>query len=113
MTPDALRHIAPYLDAANIDIKAFNEKFYHDIASAKLAPVLEASVLAKELGIHVEITTLIIPSVNDSLEELRELSKWVYKNLGPDTPLHFTRFHPEYKMQKPFPHACENATECL
>ncbi|MDI9394402.1 MAG: AmmeMemoRadiSam system radical SAM enzyme [Euryarchaeota archaeon] len=94
MTPEALRHIAPYLDAANIDIKAFTEKFYHDIASAKLGPVLEASRLAKELGIHLEITNLIIPEHNDSPEEIRELSKWVYKNLGPDTPLHFTRFHP-------------------
>lgn len=99
ITPEALRHIAPYLDAANIDIKAFNEKFYHDVASAKLGPVLEASTLAKKLGIHVEITTLIIPGVNDSLEELRELSKWIYKNLGPDTPLHFTRFQPQYQMQ--------------
>jgi len=99
MTPEALRHIAPYLDAANIDIKAFNEKFYHDVASAKLGPVLEASTLAKELGIHVEITTLIIPGVNDSLEELRELSKWIYKNLGSETPLHFTRFQPQYQMQ--------------
>ena len=99
MTPEVLRHIAPYLDAANIDIKAFNEKFYHDVASAKLGPVLEVSALAKELGIHVEITTLIIPGVNDSLEELRELSKWMYKNMGPETPLHFTRFHPQYQMQ--------------
>ena len=99
MTPEVLRHIAPYLDAANIDIKAFNEKFYHDVASAKLGPVLEVSALAKELGIHVEITTLIIPGVNDSLEELRELSKWIYKNLGSETPLHFTRFQPQYQMQ--------------
>ncbi|AKB74684.1 pyruvate formate-lyase 1-activating enzyme [Methanosarcina lacustris Z-7289] len=99
MTPEALRHIAPRLDAANIDIKAFTEKFYHDVASAKLAPVLESSVLAKELGIHVEITNLIIPKHNDSPDELRELSKWVYKNLGPDTPLHFTRFQPQYQMQ--------------
>lgn len=118
MTPDALKHIAPYLDAANIDIKAFNEKFYHNVASAKLAPVLEASVLAKQLGIHVEITTLIIPGANDSLDELRELSKWVYKNLGPETPLHFTRFHPQYKMQNVSPtpiktmqEACKIATE--
>jgi len=118
MTPEALRHIAPYLDAANIDIKAFNEKFYHDVASAKLGPVLEASALAKELGIHVEITTLIIPGVNDSLEELRELSKWMYKNMGPETPLHFTRFHPQYQMQnlsptpvKTMQEACKIATE--
>ena len=118
ITPDALRNIAPYLDAANIDIKAFNEKFYHDVASAKLGPVLEASALAKELGIHVEITTLIIPGVNDSLEELRELSKWMYENMGPETPLHFTRFHPQYQMQnlsptpvKTMQEACKIATE--
>jgi pyruvate formate lyase activating enzyme len=103
MTPEALRHIAPYLDAANIDIKAFTEKFYHDVVSAKLAPVLESCVLAKELGIHLEITNLIIPKHNDSPEEIRELSKWVYKNLGPDTPLHFTRFHPQYQMQDLYP----------
>jgi len=103
MTPESLKHIAPYLDAANIDIKAFTEKFYHDITSAKLAPVLESCILAKELGIHIEITNLIIPEHNDSPEELRELSQWVYKNLGPDTPLHFTRFHPQYQMQDLYP----------
>ncbi len=118
MTPEALLHIAPYLDAANIDIKAFNEKFYHDVASAKLGPVLEASAFAKKLGIHIEITTLIIPGINDSLEELRELSRWVYKNMGPETPLHFTRFHPQYQMQdlSPTPvqtmqEACQIANE--
>jgi len=99
MAPEALRHIAPYLDAANIDIKAFTEKFYHDITSAKLAPVLESCILAKELGIHIEITNLIIPEHNDSPDELRELSQWVYKKLGPDTPLHFTRFQPLYQME--------------
>jgi pyruvate formate lyase activating enzyme len=103
MTPEALRHIAPWLDAANIDIKAFTEEFYKEIASAKLAPVLESAILAKELGIHVEITTLLIPKYNDSPDELRELSKWIYKNLGPDTPLHFTRFYPQYKMQNLYP----------
>ena len=118
MTPEALLHIAPYLDAANIDIKAFNEKFYHDVASAKLGPVLEASAFAKKLGIHIEITTLIIPGINDSLEELRELSRWVYKNMGSETPLHFTRFHPQYQMQdlSPTPvqtmqEACQIANE--
>lgn len=99
MTPEALRHISPWLDAANIDIKAFTEKFYQDVASAKLAPVLESCILAKELGVHLEITNLIIPTHNDSLDELRELSSWVYKKLGPDTPLHFTRFYPQYRMQ--------------
>jgi pyruvate formate lyase activating enzyme len=118
ITSEALRHIAPYLDAANVDIKAFSEKFYHDVASAKLAPVLEATALAKQLGIHVEITTLIIPGANDSHDELRQLSRWVYENLGPETPLHFTRFHPQYQMQNLYPtpvktmqEACKIATE--
>jgi pyruvate formate lyase activating enzyme len=118
LTSEALRHIAPYLDAANVDIKAFSEKFYHDVASAKLAPVLEATALAKQLGIHVEITTLIIPGANDSHDELRQLSRWVYENLGPETPLHFTRFHPQYQMQNLYPtpvktmqEACKIATE--
>ena len=118
ITPEPLRNIAPYLDAANIDIKAFSEKFYHDVASAKLGPVLEATALAKELGIHIEITNLIIPGANDSPDELRELSKWIYRNLGPETPLHFTRFHPQYQMQNLSPtpvktmhEACKIATE--
>ena len=118
ITSEALRHIAPYLDAENIDIKAFSEKFYHDVASAKLAPVLEATALAKQLGIHVEITTLIIPEANDSLDELRQLSRWIYENLGPEIPLHFTRFHPQYQMQNLYPtpvktmqEACKIATE--
>lgn len=99
MTEEALRHIAPYLGAANIDIKAFTEEFYREVAGAKLGPVLDSSVLAKKLGIHVEITTLLIPAHNDSPDEIRELSRWMYKNLGPDTPFHFTRFYPQYKMQ--------------
>jgi pyruvate formate lyase activating enzyme len=99
MTPESLRHIAPFLDAANIDIKAFNEKLHNDITSAELAPVLESCLLAKELGIHIEITYLLIPEHNDSSEELRELSHWVYKNLGPDTPIHFNRFQPLYQME--------------
>jgi len=99
ITPEALGQIAPYLDAFSVDIKAFSEEFYRDVCSAKLAPVLEATLLAKKLGIHVEVVNLIIPTHNDSPEELRELSRWVYKNLGGDTPLHFNRFHPHYKMK--------------
>jgi len=99
ITPEALEQIAPYLDAFSVDIKAFSEEFYRDVCSAKLAPVLEATLLAKQLGIHVEVVNLIIPTRNDSPYELRELSRWVYENLGKDTPLHFNRFHPHYKMK--------------
>jgi len=99
ITPEALEQLAPYLDAFSVDIKAFSEEFYRDVCSAKLAHVLEATLLAKQLGIHVEVVNLIIPTRNDSPDELRELSRWVYKNLGPDTPLHFNRFHPQYEMK--------------
>lgn len=98
ITPEALKNIAPYLDAFSMDIKGFSEEFYRDVCSAKLAPVLEAARLAKQLGIHVEVVNLIIPTHNDSPDELRKLSRWVYENLGRDTPLHFNRFYPHYKM---------------
>jgi pyruvate formate lyase activating enzyme len=80
-----------------VDIKAFTEEFYKEVTSAKLAPVLESSKVARKLGMHIEVINLIIPTKNDSPDETRELSKWVYENLGADTPIHFTRFHPQYK----------------
>ena len=99
ITREGLEMIAPYLDAFRVDIKAFTEEFYRDIASAKLAPVLESAKLARQLGMHVEVINLVIPAHNDSPDEIREMSKWIYDNLGADTPVHFTRFHPYYKLQ--------------
>ncbi|TQD26116.1 AmmeMemoRadiSam system radical SAM enzyme [Methanolobus vulcani] len=99
ITPEALETIAPYLDAFRVDIKAFTEKFYKEITSAKLAPVLESAKLAKKLGMHVEVVNLIIPTLNDSETEIREMCMWVNENLGADIPVHFTRFHPYYKLQ--------------
>jgi pyruvate formate lyase activating enzyme len=98
ITPEALRRIAPYLDAFRVDIKSFSDDFYRKICGARLAPVLESTKLAKELGMHVETITLIIPTKNDSSQELTQIVKWVHDNLGTDTPMHFTRFHPMYKM---------------
>ncbi|WP_407282519.1 AmmeMemoRadiSam system radical SAM enzyme [Methanolobus sp. WCC1] len=99
ITREALETIAPYLDAFRVDIKAFTEEFYRNITSAKLAPVLKSAKLAKELGMHVEVINLVIPTLNDSENEIREMSKWINENLGADTPVHFTRFHPYYKLQ--------------
>jgi pyruvate formate lyase activating enzyme len=99
ITPEALRRIAPYLDAFRVDIKSFSDEFYKKVCGARLAPVLEATKLAKELGMHVETITLVIPGRNDSHEELTQIVKWVHDNLGEDTPMHFTRFHPMYKME--------------
>ncbi|MDG6244242.1 MAG: AmmeMemoRadiSam system radical SAM enzyme [Methanolobus sp.] len=99
ITREGLEMIAPYLDAFRVDIKAFTDGFYREIASAKLAPVLESAKLAREIGMHVEVVNLVIPTLNDSMEEIKEMTVWIRENLGEDTPVHFTRFHPYYKLQ--------------
>jgi pyruvate formate lyase activating enzyme len=98
ITEEALRELSPMLNAFRVDIKAFTDSFYREICGAHLQPVLDATVVAKELGMHIETVTLVIPGLNDSMEEMDELIRWVRDHLGPDTPMHFTRFHPDYKM---------------
>lgn len=105
MTETALTDLAPFLDAWRVDIKAFSEDFYNKICKGHLQPVLNSTIKAKELGIHIEIVNLIIPGLNDSAEEIKNLADWIVNNLGPKTPVHFTRFHPDFRMQdnKPTP----------
>ncbi|MEI6623915.1 MAG: AmmeMemoRadiSam system radical SAM enzyme [Actinomycetes bacterium] len=89
-----------HVDAANIDLKAFTEDFYHSLTSAHLAPVLETiEYLVRETPVWVELTTLLIPGMNDSDEELRRMVEWVLERLGPDVPMHFSAFHPDFKMR--------------
>ncbi len=92
------------MDAANVDLKAFSQRFYHRICAADLEPVLDTlRFLKHETDVWFEITTLLIPGENDSSEEIEALSEWVVGNLGSDVPLHFTAFHPDWKMlDKPF-----------
>ncbi|HJQ78432.1 MAG TPA: AmmeMemoRadiSam system radical SAM enzyme [Lacipirellulaceae bacterium] len=88
-----------WMDAANVDLKGFTEKFYHDICAGHLAPVLETlEYLKHETDVWFEITTLLIPGANDSDKEIEELTQWVVERLGPDVPQHFTAFHPDYRM---------------
>jgi pyruvate formate lyase activating enzyme len=88
------------MDAANVDLKGFSESFYHKLCSARLRPVLDTLVYLKhETRVWLEITTLLIPGENDSTQELQALSRWVVENLGPDVPLHFTAFHPDFRMR--------------
>jgi pyruvate formate lyase activating enzyme len=98
ITGEALREISPYLGAMNIDVKAFTEEFYRNRSKAKLQPVLDTCVLARKLGIHIELTYLIIPGQNDSPRELRNFVKWVANDVGSATPIHFSRFHPDYNF---------------
>jgi pyruvate formate lyase activating enzyme len=97
MTPGMLELIAPSLDAANVDLKAFRDDFYKKQCGARLQPVLDSLRKMKELGIWVEVTTLLIPGLNDGGEELRELAAFIV-SLGAETPWHISRFHPQYRM---------------
>jgi pyruvate formate lyase activating enzyme len=97
MTKACLKEIAPYLDAANVDLKFFKDSSYKKICSASLAPVLDSIKLMVDMGIWVEITTLIIPGINDSDEELSEIAKFIL-SVGKDFPWHISRFHPDYKF---------------
>lgn len=88
-----------WMDAANIDLKAFSEDFYHKITGGHLQPVLETLLyLKRETQVWFELTTLIIPGENDSDAEFEAMTQWVVENLGPDVPMHFTAFHPDWKM---------------
>ena len=98
MSPEALQSIHPLLHGANVDLKAFREAFYQKQCGAKLAPVLKTLKTMKEMGVWLEITTLIIPTLNDSKEELRELASFIFQELGPETPWHISRFHPTFRL---------------
>jgi pyruvate formate lyase activating enzyme len=88
-----------HMDAANIDLKAFTERFYWKICGGHLEPILETLVyLKQETGVWFELTDLLIPGENDSEAEIEEMTAWILENLGPDVPLHFTAFHPDWKM---------------
>lgn len=94
----ALSVIAPYLDAANIDLKGFSESFYRDVVHARLSEVLDSIVEYRKKGIWLELTTLIIPGLNDSDSELGKLAEFIVTNLGIDTPWHVSQFYPTYKL---------------
>ena len=89
-----------HLDAVNVDLKGFSESFYHKLTGASLAPVLDTLLYIKQqTNIWLEITTLLIPGENDSLQEIEQEVKWLYDHLGPTVPLHFTAFHPAHLLQ--------------
>jgi len=98
--PEPRREFFSQMDAANVDLKAFTERFYRKICGAGLAPVLETlEYLHHETDVWLEITTLLIPGENDSDAEIDRLTHWIHDRLGPDVPLHFSAFHPDFKMR--------------
>jgi pyruvate formate lyase activating enzyme len=96
-TPEPLKTIHPYLDAANIDLKSFSDEFYRTLCGARLQPVLDTITLYHQLGIWIEVTTLLIPSYNDSEEELRTIARFI-KDLDASIPWHISAFHPTYRL---------------
>jgi pyruvate formate lyase activating enzyme len=98
ITHKAVKEIYPHIDAANIDLKSFTEKFYYKLTLSHIQPVLDAILWIQNEGTWIELTNLLIPGFNDSPEEIKELSKWVVNYCGNDTPLHFSAFHPDYRM---------------
>ena len=99
ISPEPRRELFAKMDAANVDLKAFTDEFYVKVTGAKLAPVLDTlKYLRHETDVWLEITTLLIPGKNDGDDEIDALTRWVASELGTDVPLHFTAFHPDWKM---------------
>jgi len=99
INPEPLRTLCKVLDAANIDLKGFSESFYRELCSGELNPVLETLKILKAEKVHLEITNLVIPTKNDEMSMVREMCLWIKKELGADTPIHFSRFYPLYKLR--------------
>ncbi|QBG48592.1 AmmeMemoRadiSam system radical SAM enzyme [Verrucomicrobia bacterium S94] len=98
INPKPLREICTVVDAANVDLKSFSDDFYRNICDARLKPVLQALEIMKSSGVFLEITNLLIPTLNDAEEETGMLCKWIVNTLGKSTPLHFSRFYPQYQL---------------
>ena len=99
INPNPLRNLSKVIDAANIDLKAFTDEFYRELCGGELNPVLETLKTLRQEKIHLEITNLIIPTKNEDMSLVREMCLWIKKELGADTPIHFSRFYPLYKLK--------------
>jgi pyruvate formate lyase activating enzyme len=98
INPEPLRELCQAVDAIKIDLKGYDEEFYREVCEGELEPVLEAIRTIYESGVHLEIVNLVVPTLNDDLDQLRALSRWIARDLSPGVPLHFSRFHPDYKL---------------
>ena len=99
INPEPLRNLCKTMDAANIDLKGYSEDFYREVCSGELHPVLEALKIYRREKVHLEITNLMIPTKNDDMSVLKEMCQWIKKELGSETPIHFSRFYPLYKLK--------------
>ncbi|MBN2320035.1 MAG: AmmeMemoRadiSam system radical SAM enzyme [Acidobacteria bacterium] len=98
MNPEPLKEMCELLDAIKIDLKGVSREFYGDVCGAELKPVLDSIRQAAKSGVHLEIVNLVVPTLNDSDKMLKSLIDWIAEEIGPDVPVHFTRFHPDYRL---------------
>jgi len=103
INPEPLRRLCRVLDAANVDLKAFNDKYLRDICAQKLDTILRTLTILKQEGVWVEITNLIVPTLNDNFGDIRRMTRWIKETLGADVPIHFSRFWPQYKLRSLYP----------
>lgn len=103
INPKPAEELTNYLDAANVDLKGFNKDYLSSMCQEDLDVVLATLKTLKQNGVWVEITNLIVPAYNDNMDEILQMAKWINQNLGPDTPVHFSRFWPQYKLKNHFP----------
>lgn len=96
--PEPLKQLLPVIDGANVDLKSFDRRFYQELVGGELEVVLETLKIMKEAGIHLEITNILIPTLNDDMETIQHMCTWLLEELGPDVPLHFARFYPLYRL---------------
>jgi len=100
INPQPLRNLCPYLDAVKVDLKGFTEEFYQEVCAGQLEPVLGTLKVLKEEGVWLEIVNLVVPTLNDDLDKIKEMCEWIKENLGTDVPLHFSRFWPANKLSR-------------
>jgi len=103
INPAPLKKMCNVADAANVDLKAFDDNYMRDVCAQKLDNILRTLTIMKAEGMWVEITNLIVPTLNDDMTKIRKMAKWIKKNLGPEVPLHFSRFWPQYKLRTLYP----------
>ena len=99
ISPEPQQEFCQVVDAANVDLKGFTDEFYREICSARLQPVLDALQMYRQEGVWLEVTHLVIPTLNDEADGIRQMCRWLYEHLGADVPLHFSRFHPRYQLK--------------
>ncbi len=98
--PEPVRELAPLLDAANVDLKSFDDEFYRQVVGGELSPILDSLKILRDEGVHIEITNILIPDLNDNMDMIEQMCQWIADELGADIPLHFARFYPLYKLSE-------------